>query len=301
MISSSSLEYLIRSAPYRYKVFDVEKKGSVEKRQIAQPARELKALQYWMMDNVLKAFPVHRAAMAYLRGRGIKANAEKHAGQSYLLKLDFADFFHSITATDLEAYLKAKHPDDWSAEEINYFKKIFFWNRGRAGKLILSIGAPSSPMISNILMCDFDKAVQEYCVRKKVKYTRYADDLTFSTNRPNILREVKVQVELICKEMKHPRLTINEKKTVHASKGGSRRVTGLVLSNEGTISLGRDRKRLIRTQVHHFLTGQLSVDETNKLRGMLAFVNSCEPEFLERLRKAYGDEGIDHVMRFPLD
>lgn len=295
MVPEATLGHIIRSAPYRYKVFEIDKKDGVSKRTIAQPARELKAIQYWVMANVLRHFPIHAAAMAYRRRRSISTNAAKHASSRFLLKLDFKDFFHSIKAADLEAFLTGREDIDLSTEDIVHLKKILFWNRGREGKLIMSIGAPSSPMLSNILMYDFDKRVQAFCAKKKVKYTRYADDLTFSTNRPNVLREVEVQIAEICKRMEHPRLRLNTQKTVHASRGGARRVTGLVLTNEGEVSLGHDRKRLIRAQVHHFLDGRLSPDDAAKLRGMLAFVNSAEPSFIQNLRDHYGNAAIDKI------
>ena len=160
----------------------------------------------------------------------------------------------------------------------------------------MSIGVPSSPMLSNILLYDFDKKVQAFCAKKKVKYSRYADDLTFSTNRPNVLREVEIQIAEICKRMEHPKLQLNPEKTVHASRGGARRVTGLVLANSGEVSLGHARKRLIRAQVHHFLAGRLNPDEAAKLRGMLAFVNSVEPAFIQRLRAHYGTAEIDQII-----
>jgi len=296
MIPEASLGHIIRSAPYRYKVFEIDKKDGKSKRTIAQPARELKAIQYWVMANVLRKFPIHSAAMAYRRRRSISTNAAKHASNCFLLKLDFKNFFHSIKAEDLEVFLAGRKNSELSAEDILHLKKILFWNRRREGKLIMSIGAPSSPMLSNILMYEFDKRVQTFCAKKKVTYTRYADDLTFSTNRPNVLREVEIQVTEICKRMEHPRLRLNTEKTVHASRGGARRVTGLVLANDGQVSLGHDRKRLIRAQVHHFLVGRLSPDEAVKLRGMLAFVNSAEPSFIQNLRDHYGSSEIDRII-----
>jgi len=296
MIPEATLGHIIRSAPYRYKVFEIDKKNGMGKRTIAQPARELKDIQYWVMANVLRCFPIHAAAMAYRRHRDISTNAAKHATNRFLLKLDFKDFFNSIKADDLEAFLEGREDISLNAEDILYLKKILFWNRRREGKLIMSIGAPSSPMLSNILMYEFDKKVQAFCTKKKVKYTRYADDLTFSTNRANVLREVEVQVAEICKRMEYPRLLLNTKKTVHASRGGARRVTGLVLANSGEVSLGHDRKRLIRSQVHHFLIGRLSPDEMVKLRGMLAFVNSAEPSFIQSLRNHYGNAAIDKII-----
>ena len=296
MIPERTLDYIIRSAPFRYKVFKIEKRSGNGKRTIAQPAREVKALQYWVMEKILRQFPIHPAAMGYRKGRSIVTNAAKHAPQRFLLKMDFRDFFNSITSDDFEAYIRRRSKDEWSEEDISYLKNILFWNRDRKGKLIMSIGAPSSPMLSNILMYDFDKRMQAFCTKRKVKYSRYADDLAFSTNRANILREIEVQVTAVCKEIALPHLKVNTEKTVHASRGGARRVTGLVLTNDGEVSLGRERKRLIRAQIWHFINGKLSQEDMQKLRGMLAFVNSSEPKFIQRMRDHYGHDAISRII-----
>jgi retron-type reverse transcriptase len=297
MIPEETLEYIIRSAPFRYKVFKVEKRSGKGKRTIAQPAREVKDLQYWVIEKILRNFPIHSAATAYRAGRSIGTNATKHAPNRFLLKMDFKDFFNSIKSDDFETYLKNRSSEEWSERDIAHLKRILFWDKERKGRLVMSVGAPSSPMLSNILMYDFDRKVQAYCARKRVRYSRYADDLTFSTNKANVLREIELRVTRICEEMDHPRLTVNTEKTVHASIGVGRRVTGLVLTNEGNISLGREKKRLIRAQVHQFLVGGLNLEEARKLRGMLAFVNSVEPSFIERLKVHYGSAEIDRVIK----
>ena len=67
------------SAPNRYKVYEIPKKGTDEKREIAQPAREIKKLQYWAIKNVLSSFSVHPAATAYCKGKNILDNAIVHS------------------------------------------------------------------------------------------------------------------------------------------------------------------------------------------------------------------------------
>src|ERR1700691_84202 len=127
----STLVYLMRSAPYRYKVFEIDKHQTDEKRTIAQPARELKTLQYWVMENVLSSYPVHPAAMAYRKNRGILDNAKAHASRRFLLKLDFKDFFHSIRAEDFRQFLNAKSPERFTSDEASLLTRALFWNRER--------------------------------------------------------------------------------------------------------------------------------------------------------------------------
>src|SRR6266850_6670962 len=98
LLTQRELLRLIRSAPRRYKVYQIPKRAPGQFRTIAQPAREVKRLQYWVMQYLLDGFAVHPAATAYRRGQNIADNARQHVHSRFLLKLDFVDFFPSIKA-----------------------------------------------------------------------------------------------------------------------------------------------------------------------------------------------------------
>jgi retron-type reverse transcriptase len=151
-------------------------------------------------------------------------------------------------------------------------------------------------MVSNILLYPFDLAVVALSANIGVTYTRYADDLTFSSNRPDVLQRIERQIPRICTSLESPRLFLNRQKTVYASQRGSRRVTGLVLTNDGLVSIGRDKKRIIRATLHRYMSGGLPENEIASLAGMLAFVNSVEPAFLRRLAGQYGPATITELL-----
>jgi RNA-directed DNA polymerase len=297
VLPPDDLLYLVKSAPYRYKVYEIAKKAPGKKRTIAQPAREVKPLQYWVMKNVLMAFPIHPAAVAYRNGRSILDNAAPHAPHKYLCKLDFMNFFPSIKSTDFEKFMRTNPlAAVWTEEEITYLSKILFWRKNRKNVPQLSIGAPSSPLLSNILLFNFDLKIEAFCARLGVTYTRYADDLSFSTNEPRILNQLEKHVADVCAKTRPPRLNLNTAKTVHASKKGLRRVTGLVLTNEGRVSLGRERKREISAGFHRYVRGILTEPEILELGGLISFAKSVEPMFLQRLANKYGGTALNHLL-----
>jgi len=297
VLPSRDLIYLIQSAPHRYKVYNIPKKTPGKTREIAQPAREVKPLQRWLMSNVLNNFLIHPAAVAYRNGRSIRHNAVPHAPHRYLCKLDFTNFFPSIKSIDFENYMRQNsHTGTWTEQEIGYMSRILFWQRDRKALPQLSIGAPSSPLLSNILLYGFDLRITALCNQHDVTYTRYADDLCFSTNESGVLRQLEGEVAQICREIRSPRLFLNSMKTVHASKKGSRRVTGLILTNDGQVSIGRSKKREIRAWFHKYIRGLLSEEEIAELRGMLSFVNSVEPVFLQRIAKTYGTAALNNLL-----
>ncbi|MGM0609197.1 MAG: retron St85 family RNA-directed DNA polymerase [Candidatus Muiribacteriota bacterium] len=291
IIPQETVSYIIKTAPYRYKEFRIKKKNKNQFRLIAHPSRELKRLQYWVIDNILKDFDIHDKATAYLKGKNILNNAEPHKNNPYMLKLDFKNFFPSIKSQHFEYFLKNNNTFTFNEDDIEKLIKILFWSPNHDKEnLELSIGAPSSPILSNILMYDFDKKVSSFCQKYNFAYTRYADDLTFSMKEKTHREMIEKKIEEIIQNLNNLDLTINKKKTVYGSMANRRVVTGLILSNEGKASLGRDKKRLISSKIHKFLNNNLSKKEIKKLKGTLAYAYSVEPEFIKRMKKKYGND-----------
>jgi len=288
MVDPTRLDHLIASAPHRYKVYRVPKRSGHGYRVIAQPAREVKRIQRWLMKEILSHFPVHKTAMGYVAGRNIGNNAEIHAKNPYLLKLDFEHFFPSIKGDDFLQYLTEDAVGTFTDGDAQRMLRALFWQPKGETDLRLSIGAPSSPYLSNALMLSFDEAVHRFCLNTGVSYSRYADDMTFSMTDMTLRDLVMDHVRVVLADLPFPRLTLNHRKTIYGSKAHRRTVTGLVLTNDGCVSLGRKKKRKIRAKVHNMLTGTFSDRERDELQGYLAFARSVEPEFVRRLENKYG-------------
>lgn len=294
-LARTDVERIVRTAPKRYKTYRVPKRSGGE-RTIAQPARELKDLQYFLMSELLSKLPFHRVATAYRKGLSIRDNAKVHAANNVILKMDFRDFFGSVRPQDFDG-LCADNKIELSDGDREFCHKVLFWQERRGGGLKLSIGAPSSPMLSNAVMYAFDELVSQMCQRRLIAFSRYADDLTFSSDNFDALFDIQQQIPDLLRNLRYPVVYLNSEKTVLVSKKHRRTVTGLVLTNDGKVSLGRDRKRQIRAGVHTFLNGRLDDQEAEALRGQLAFANSAEPDFVERLRSHYGTAQIDEIFK----
>ena len=293
-LMADDLVRIIATAPSRYKVFEIPKRsGGV--REIAQPARELKLLQRIIADKVLSELPVHPAARAYRQGLSIRDNARPHAGRGPILKMDFKDFFPSIRSVDWEKYCEENSvldPDD------RRLSCLILFRRAKGEKALkLSIGAPSSPALSNILLYKFDELVAQEAEKRKITYTRYADDISFSGQRIGMLKDMTKAVETAIKKTQRPRLIINDEKTSFITAKNRRFITGVTLTNDGLLSLGRDKKRLISAKVHHASLNKLDRTQIVALSGQLAFVNVVEPAFLSKLKERYGRELIERIQR----
>lgn len=279
------LEKIVKSAPLRYKVFYIPKRSG-GLREVAQPAREVKAIQRWLMKKIERHIPVHSAATAYQVGSSIKLNALPHLYSNYLLKMDFRNFFPSITAADIARHLEIHCSKEFDPSAIRIIAYVCSWLPKREGPFRLCIGAPSSPMLSNSIMHDFDVLLTEKTQAEGIAYTRYADDLALSSKENGVLEKYKEIVADIAAELDYPRLTLNTKKTVFASRAGRRVLTGVTLTPDHQLSIGRERKRLIRLMHHRDLRGLLCSEDQQKLRGLIAFAESIEPGFAKRLRKS---------------
>jgi len=147
------LHKVVRSATHRYRRYRI-KKRSGGWRTIDHPAAELKLLQSWLVEHSLRYLPVHESVYSYRIGIGISDHAKIHQKQSYLLRVDFQDFFPSITGADVDILLKLwgdSLPFPLSQEDRTIIRSIV------CRKDRLTIGAPSSPVLSNAVLYEFDE------------------------------------------------------------------------------------------------------------------------------------------------
>ena len=290
-LPSAFIHSVARTASYEYKTYTIPKRtGGV--RIIHHPSRRLKALQRWLLTNVIERLPTHDAAMGYRIGRSTMDNARRHTGSNYLLRLDFSNFFESITSADVRAYIADRSHlfSGWLTGDIEFFCNIVCRNDA------LTIGAPTSPALSNVLCFDLDQSIQNYCEVRDVSYTRYADDLFFSTRTAGILNSLEAEVTRICRNLRFPAsLALNPTKVRHSSKRGARRVTGVVLGSDERAYVGRRLKRKIRAQIHQM--ERLSPTERSSLAGLIAYVMGNDPSFINSLINKYGLERVRNARR----
>jgi RNA-directed DNA polymerase len=285
-IPSAELSAVVRDSDSQYFKFHIPKRdGGL--RAVLAPTPPLKLVQRWLSDFWISKLPVHPSAMAYRKGVSLLDNARIHQGSKYLLRMDYANFFPSLGEDDVKLLLE-KNRDvlvDWSPEDIEFFLNAVLRRRR------LSIGSSSSPALSNALCLDLDRTLYETTFLMGVSYSRYADDLFFSTSEPNVLGTVeKIVLDVTARLICPGNLSINSRKTLHTSRKGRMQVTGLLLTPDGKISIGRRRKRLLRAMVHQ--ENGLNEDGHARLRGHLAYVYSVEPSYISRLLKAYPQSAV---------
>jgi hypothetical protein len=266
------LASVVNSPDNHYREFKI-KKRSGGFRKITTPFPALLEMQYWIYNNILKKIPIHSSAHGFTHKKSIITNSKIHAGESHLLKIDLKDFFPSIDINRIIFIFK----------ELGYPNIIaFYLAQICCFDGILPQGAPTSPILSNIVTRRFDKRLIHLAKKFNLKYTRYADDLTFSG--PTISA---IFISYVNDIVINEGFVINDSKTRLYQQKSKRIVTGIsVIDKE--IKIPRNYKRDLKQELHYiFKFGLKSHMSKNKIRkanylfvilGKVNFWLSVEPK-----------------------
>lgn len=221
--------------PFFYRKFRIKKSNGTF-RELAEPLPSLKHIQHWILNYILNNVTPSKFAKAYLQNIGIKQNLVYHRDRPIVLKLDIVDFFGSISRLQVHDIFRKQL--GYSSALSNLMAKLCCLNE------TLPQGAPTSPYLSNLFLSEFDNAIGSFCIKRKIYYTRYADDLTFSGDfDPNEM------VEKIKQELQSYSLHLNEDKTKLMKQGTRQTVTGIVVNKKLQVSKASRNK--IRQEMHY--------------------------------------------------
>ena len=272
-----------------YKRFTIPKRNGTE-RAIWAPMPKLKAAQHWVLYNIVERLLVHGAAHGFIPGRSIATNAEAHRHSKIVVKLDIKDFFPTVSLPRVKGvFRKAGYREQIatllamlcteSPREVVPHKGVNYYVA--TGPRSLPQGAPTSPALTNVLCLKLDQRLTGLAESMGWRYTRYADDLTFSIPRkskkdPKVGALIGTVKQIVSEEgfEVHP-----DKTKVHRS-GGAQRVTGLVVNGEGEVRVPREIKRRIRAAIHNLKNGKpLKDGETiSTIEGYAAYIAMTDQE-----------------------
>lgn len=216
-----------------YRSFRINK-NSGGTRKISEPLPNLKIIQKWILNEILYKIKVHPNAKAYIKGISLKDNVKFHRNQDTVVKLDIKRFFNNIGEKKVYKVFK----------DLGYTVEVS-WLLTKLCTLSGSLpqGAVTSPYLSNIVMKRFDTIIQRYCRRMGIRYTRYADDLTFSGNfhKGFLISRVERQLKIL-------KLELNKKKVRILKRNQRQIVTGIVVNEK--IQVAKSYRKDIRKEVY---------------------------------------------------
>ncbi|NDV58428.1 retron St85 family RNA-directed DNA polymerase [Bacteroides sp. 519] len=311
----SNLRYLLFqrkvSRQTHYYNFEIPKKSG-GKRKISAPKRRMKALQLWVLNNILDRIAIGEQAHGFIKQRSIVTNAGPHTGKDIVINIDLKDFFPSI---DYKRVKGLFHKLGYSEQMATIFALICTQAETETvamdgvtyyvqkGKRILPQGSPASPAISNLIAYKLDKKVKGLADKLGFRYTRYADDLSFSTDKGNE-KNIASLLHFVGKIIKSEGLTINPEKTHIMRSGAQQKVTGIVVNEK----LNVERKQLhnFRALLHNIETNGWNGQKWGRadnvmhsIEGYIHFIKMVNPEksirFGEQLTRIVEKHGLPLV------
>ena len=286
-MSISSLHYYTFVGVRRdsYQQFHIPKKsGGV--RTITAPDGELKDIMLTLAFILSELYIPSPEAMAFVRGRSIVENASQHIGQNYVLNLDLSDFFTSITANMVEHNLVKLGIAPLVARDIASICTYPMVNDHHVVNVVPQ-GAPTSPIISNICAMTLDNRLSGLARRFHLIYTRYADDITFSSNH-NVYQKDGAFMAELNRIIAECHFTINPKKTRLQKRGSRQEVTGLTVGQKTNVS--RKYIKNLRVLIHRIKYQESpTMHDINVVRGKLNFLRMVKgadnPTYIRYIKK----------------
>ncbi|KXI27036.1 retron St85 family RNA-directed DNA polymerase [Paraglaciecola hydrolytica] len=259
-VSSYLLRDFCNSKEKYYRKFEIAKKSSNESRVINAPRVFIKTTQYWIQDYFFYRLRQHDSCFSYRKKVSIKNNASVHLNKKFILCLDIESFFDNITKMQVISCIAKSKVNVHLAE---LFADIVTLNG------CLPQGAPTSPIISNSHLYEFDEKIFEYCSSAGMSYSRYADDLTIGANKYDSLKTLEKVVKT---ELETLGLSINRKKTRIISSNSCQVITGLAINN-GEIRPTRKYRKEIRA-LFYKADDAIDIELLPKLCGHLNYIKS---------------------------
>ena len=302
---TSALAYILykMSDAEKYKQFDIPKRSGGT-RTIKAPCKQLKLLQRKLAD-LLEHCSVQisaenersdQIAHGFKKGRSIFSNANRHRNKRWVFNIDLENFFQNIDFGRVRGFFIKDHSFLLNEKVATIIAQIACTENS------LPQGGPSSPIISNMIGHLMDVHLVKLAKQNGCHYTRYADDLTFSSNKPIFPASIAAAEapasatwlpgKGLAKIVGHARFAINDKKTRMQFRDSRQDVTGLIVNRK--LNIKSEYRRTVRAMVHRLLThGHFErparIDDgtgifvttskagtTDELHGMLGFIDSVE-------------------------
>jgi len=269
-VSSSLIRQILHKKSYHYRQFDLPKPDGTC-RQISTPKTYLKVLQWWISDNILCSAPINDCAHGFVRGRSYVTNANAHLGARHLLNVDIKGFFPSITQDMIDAVFRSLGYSDDGARLLADICSL-------GG--VAPTGAPTSPSIGNAILSNFDDAMIDAANSAGLTYTRYADDLTFSS-RDFIGQEFVENVSALVLPFG---FELNDRKTRFMGPGDRMEVTGVTINNSP--SLSREWRNFARGYLHRVLKNPVRYQsEWKRVAGVYGTLKALDPTGTRKLTR----------------
>lgn len=258
-IEVKRLEHYYRNINKKYNHFEIEKKsGGI--REISAPDPYLLFIQRQIVHLLLHSYQPTGQSHGFIHERSIVTNAELHINKNYVLNIDLADFFPSIKTNRIIFALESA-PFGFSKEMAQIIARFSVCDSK------LPQGAATSPILSNIVCQDLDNKLNQFAIKYKQTFTRYADDITFSGYRRIYDTDFFKELNSIIRSEK---FKIKKTKTRIQTRNNRQEVTGIVVNEK--LNVNRKYVRQLRAMIHYHKNGKGPDNAMAVIMGKLEFL-----------------------------
>ena len=263
-----------------YKQFQIPKKDGIM-RIICAPNDELKVIQRKLANELWKYHLYYmekkniesNISHGFVKGRSILTNANIHVNKKYIVNMDIEDFFPSIHFGRVRGYFNKSNEFNLSENVSTIIAQLTCYQG------VLPQGAPTSPILANLLCNILDMRLLKVCAKYKVDYSRYADDMTFSTNDKYFIVNQSRFIDEIEKEVEEFGFKINKKKTRLDFYSSRQNVTGLIVNQK--IGVDKKFRKDTRAMAYSlYKNGEFKIDgeigSVYQLEGRFAFIDQID-------------------------
>ncbi|WP_214809395.1 MULTISPECIES: retron Ec67 family RNA-directed DNA polymerase/endonuclease [Exiguobacterium] len=275
----------------QYEKFEIPKKSGGT-RTIHSPNDRLKYIQKRLNEEILNFiddsdYPKSKISHGYEKGKSISTNASVHVKKRYVLNIDIEDFFGSINFGRVRGFFNKNKFFSLPLEVSTIIAQICCKDG------VLPQGAPTSPIISNLIGHTLDYRISILAKKYKMNYSRYVDDLTFSTNEKNFELYLENFLSEFDAHLNNAGFKRNKKKTRLQYKRSRQSVTGVIVNED--LSIPNDFYKNTRAMLNEFIKNEkFFIDEKdnygtlNQLEGRLSYINHFEK--MKNMRNAKNKE-----------
>lgn len=243
------LYYGVMAKESRYRDFEIEKRNpTAGHRTIREPVAGLKAIQQKLLQVFSAVYQPPPCNHGFVADRSVATNAYAHEGAAEILNVDLVDFFDAVNFGRVWGLLQSD-PYSLPREAATIISQLCVHENG------LPQGAPTSPVVSNMVAWPLDRSLERIADRRGLTYTRYADDLSFSSNRgiPQswVSRDDSGGLKAagpLRRAVEGAGFVVNDRKTRLQRDGQRKEVTGLVVNER--VNVPRTFVREVRAMLH---------------------------------------------------
>lgn len=295
-IRNRTMMHLITQREHMYKRTSIRKKSG-GKRMIHAPERMLKFTQGRLLTRFFNQLEYPEHISAYVPGRSTRKSAELHANKPVLIVIDLKDFFPSTRRAWVRRAIQDLfgYPFAVANNMADLMTVPMDFPYGR--RYVVPQGAPTSGAICNwVAHHRIDQPILEVCREWGMTYTRYADDLAFSSDKKISRKEANQFIKEISKIIKNGGYRVNRKKLRVVRKGRQQRLLGMTINEKPNIMrvhFRRMRARLHQCKTKGFKTvaKEMGLESDKQLKsqieGQLSYYNSINPARAAQLQAWY--------------